>query len=181
MIGDVAALTLSIGERIELARYTVRGSERIVYGQWVERAVRITDRPAVGRGRSYLVERCLECDGFSAVKALVEDYIRQARWLEEIPMVAGCVRRIDQVELARYTVTGGERVLYGQRVRGVVRVTDRPAGGSGRSYLVEYDVECDGFWAFKALVEDYTRQAERLDEIPMAASLVPCALEPQVA
>ena len=30
-------------------------------------------------------------------------------------------------ELARYTIPAGERVLYGQRVDGVVRVTDRPA------------------------------------------------------
>ena len=41
------------------------------------------------------------------------------------------------VELARYTVPAGERVLYGQRVNGVVRVTDVPARGRGRAYLVE--------------------------------------------
>ena len=34
----------------------------------------------------------------------------------------------ERVELARYTVTGGERILYGQRIDGVVRVTDRPLG-----------------------------------------------------
>jgi hypothetical protein len=171
----------SIGERVELARYTARGNERIVYGQWIDGAVRITDRPAAGPGRSYLVERCLERDGFSALKALVEDYTRQARRLDEIPMVASLLWRIEQVELARYTFTGGERMLYGQRVGGVVRITDRPVGGTGRSYLVERDVERDGFAALKALVEDYTRQAERLDEIPMAVSLIRRALEHEAA
>ena len=96
-------------------------------------------------------------------------------------MVASLVWRIEQVELARYTFTGGERVLYGQRVQGVVRVTDRPAGGSGRSYLVEREVERDGFSALEALVEDYTIQAGRLDEVPMAVRLVRRVLEPGVA
>jgi hypothetical protein len=31
-----------------------------------------------------------------------------------------------RVELARYSVTAGDRVLYGQRVDGVVRVADVP-------------------------------------------------------
>ena len=39
-----------------------------------------------------------------------------------------------RTELARYTVTEGERILYGQRIDGIVRVTDRPAGESGRGY-----------------------------------------------
>ena len=181
MSGNDSCTVPSVGERVELARYTVRGNERIIYGQWIDGAVRITDRPAAGRGRSYLVERCLERDGFSALKALVEDYTRQARRLDEIPMVASLVWRIEQVELGRYTFTGGERILYGQRVQGAVRVTDRPAGGPGRSYLVERDVEPDGFSGLRALVEDYRRQAGRLDEIPMAVSVVRRALEPEVA
>ena len=32
----------------------------------------------------------------------------------------------EPVELARYTVTGGERVIHGQRVLGVVRLVDTP-------------------------------------------------------
>ena len=78
----------------------------------------------------------------------------------------------ERVELARYTVSGGERILYGQRINGVVRVTDRPAGRPGRSYLIERGLEHDGYAALKALVADYTSQAEQLDEIPMAVSLV---------
>jgi hypothetical protein len=57
------------------------------------------------------------------------------------PTVTELVRngnRVGQrVELARYTIPAGERVLYGQRVDGVVRVTDNPANGRGRAYLIE--------------------------------------------
>ena len=40
-----------------------------------------------------------------------------------------------RVELARYSVAAGNRVLYGQRVDGVVRVTDVPREVGGRAYL----------------------------------------------
>jgi len=83
----------------------------------------------------------------------------------------------ERVELARYTVSGAERVLYGQRINGVVRVTDRPAGQSGRCYLIERGLERDGYEALKALVADYTSQAEQLDGIPMAVSLVRHTIE----
>lgn len=43
----------------------------------------------------------------------------------------------ERVELARYQISSGERILYGQRIDGVVRVTAVPAGGHGRLYLVE--------------------------------------------
>ena len=162
----------SVGELIELGRYTVRGSERILFAERVGRFVHITDQPADEPGGCYFVDSCLASDGHSSLEALVADYTRQARRLEEIPMVASEVTRIDQVELGRYRFTGGLRVLYGQRVNGVVRITDRPASGPGRSYLVEYGVECDGYAALRALVADYTGQADALDAIPMAASCV---------
>jgi hypothetical protein len=76
----------------------------------------------------------------------------------------------ERIELARYTVPVGERVLYGQRVNGVVRVTDVPACGRGRAYLVERELEHDGYDALKALVADYLDQAELLAEVPMALS-----------
>ena len=82
----------------------------------------------------------------------------------------------ERVELARYTVASGERVLYGQRVGGVVRVTDRPAAdGGGRSYLVERELEQEGpgaYAALQALVADYVAQASVLDQVPMACGLV---------
>ena len=76
----------------------------------------------------------------------------------------------ERVELARYTVPAGERVLYGQRVNGIVRVTDVPARGRGRAYLVERELEQDGYSALKALVADYLGQAALLDDVPMAVS-----------
>jgi hypothetical protein len=76
----------------------------------------------------------------------------------------------ERIELARYSVPVGERVLYGQRVNGVVRVTDVPACGRGRAYLVERELEQDGYDAVKALVSDYLEQAELLEDVPMAIS-----------
>jgi hypothetical protein len=76
----------------------------------------------------------------------------------------------ERVELARYRIGGGERILYGQRIDGVVRVTDLPARGRGRAYLVERELERDGNAALKALVADYVEQAGRLGAIPMAES-----------
>jgi hypothetical protein len=80
-----------------------------------------------------------------------------------------------RVELARYTVGGVERALFGQRVDGVVRVTDVPVGARGRAYLVERGLEQEGSnanAALQALIDDYLQQARRLDAIPMALSLL---------
>jgi hypothetical protein len=171
MSANTAALTPRVGAKVELARYTLKGAERILYGQVIGGLVRVTDHPGSGRGRSYLVEPALKCDGYLALQALVADYKRTARRVNEIPMRATLDARVEQVELARYALTGGERVLYGQRVDGVVRVTDRPARGSGRAYLVECGLERDGYWALKALIDDYRCQAGKHDEIPMLARL----------
>ncbi len=171
----------AIGERVELARYTVRDGARILYGQRIGGVVRVTDCPASGRGRAFLVERGLERDGYLALTALIADYTRQAGRLNAIPMTAGLVEHIEQVELGRYAFTGGERVLYGQRLGDGVRVTDRPAGGGDRSYLVERGVEHDGYSALEALVADYTRQAIRLDAIPMAVSHARNSVEDEAA
>jgi hypothetical protein len=75
------------------------------------------------------------------------------------------------VDLARYSVTAGDRVLYGQRVDGVVRLTDVPPGAGGRAYLVERELEAEGSSAnagVRALIADYLRQASVLDAVPMA-------------
>ena len=75
----------------------------------------------------------------------------------------------ERVELGRYRVPAGERILYGQRVDGVVRVTDVRAQGRGRSYLVERELEQDGHAALLALVADYINQAELHGAVPMTA------------
>jgi hypothetical protein len=77
----------------------------------------------------------------------------------------------NRVELARYSVNrGGERILYGQRVDGRVRVTDRPAGAvdeQHRAHLVENDLETKS--ELDALVADYLLRAEQLQVVPAAA------------
>ena len=72
-------------------------------------------------------------------------------------------------------MTAGDRVLYGQRVDGVVRVTDMPLAAGGRAYLVERGLEEEGpnaNAALQALVADYLRRASVLDAVPMAESLL---------
>lgn len=72
-------------------------------------------------------------------------------------------------ELGRYTIPDtGERVLCGRRVRGEAIVIDAPADGDGRVYLVERDVERDGFRALRALVSDYILTATVTGQMPMA-------------
>ena len=77
----------------------------------------------------------------------------------------------ERVELGRYRISSGERVLYGQRVNGVVRITDNPTD-RGRAYLVERGLEEDGYAALNALVGDYVEQAGELDDVPMATSVL---------
>ena len=76
-----------------------------------------------------------------------------------------------RVELARYTIPAGERVLYGQRINGIVRVTDVPLAPGGPAYLVERELEQDGNAALQALVADYVEQSQRHGEIPMHVPL----------
>jgi len=68
----------------------------------------------------------------------------------------------ERVELARYQLPAGERVLYGQRINGIVRVTDKPASGAGRSFLIERGLEKLG--ELNALVADYVAESERRGE-----------------
>jgi hypothetical protein len=78
-----------------------------------------------------------------------------------------------RVELARYRVGGVDRALCGQRVCGVVRVTDVPIGTRGRAYLVERGLEEEGAnanAALQALVADYLQEARRLDAVPMSVT-----------
>ena len=76
--------------------------------------------------------------------------------------VATKPRTGERVELGRYEITPGPRILFGQRVDGVVRVTDKPAGGRGRSFLVERGLTSNA--ELEALVADYVSQSERRDE-----------------
>lgn len=78
----------------------------------------------------------------------------------------------ERMELGRYrTAAGVERVLYGQRVAGVVRVTDVPVDRPGRAYLVERGLEEDGYAALLALVADYLETANQLGVPPMSTTI----------
>jgi hypothetical protein len=81
------------------------------------------------------------------------------------------------VELARYTIPGGERILYGERVDGVAILVDVPASDEGRVYLVERDLDQDGHAALKALIAEYIAQAAVLMSVPMSASLLKRSLD----
>jgi hypothetical protein len=76
----------------------------------------------------------------------------------------------EPVELARYRISSGERIVRGQRILGVVRVSDIPADGHGRRYLVER--ELTSLEELQALVDDYVAQAAAWDAIPA----LPCWL-----
>jgi hypothetical protein len=69
------------------------------------------------------------------------------------------------VELGRYRTAHGERILIGQRVYGVVRVSDVPATGRGRRYLVERELTSKA--ELDALVADYLDHARGHSDCPM--------------
>jgi hypothetical protein len=77
----------------------------------------------------------------------------------------------ERVELARYTVSAGERVIHGQRILGVVRLADNPASGAGRHYVIERELTTMA--ELEAIVADYLQQAATWDAIPAVG---PCCL-----
>ena len=83
--------------------------------------------------------------------------------------VATKPRTGERVELGRYEITAGERILFGQRVDGVVRVTDKPASARGRSFLVERGLTSNN--ELEALVADYISESERQDHPAVLLSL----------
>jgi hypothetical protein len=74
------------------------------------------------------------------------------------------------VELARYRISVGERVLSGwSRGRGV-EVVDRPAMGRARGYVVDRGFRCPQ--QLRAFIGDYVAQAKRLDACPMGSEAI---------
>jgi hypothetical protein len=74
-------------------------------------------------------------------------------------------------ELGRYRITSGERVIYGQRILGVVRLVDVPVAGAGRRYVIER--ELTRMAEVEAIVADYLQEAAIWNEIPAAG---PCGV-----
>ena len=70
----------------------------------------------------------------------------------------------ERVELGRYTISAGERIVYGQRVLGVVRLVDIPVDGRGRRYVIERGLT--SMAELEAIVADYLQQAARWDAPP---------------
>lgn len=73
-----------------------------------------------------------------------------------------------RVELARYTVDEGERVIYAQRILGVVRLVDEPSHSDGRRYVIERELTVMA--ELEAIVADYLEQAAIWNVIPAAGS-----------
>lgn len=92
----------------EIARYTISSGERVLLGRSRGDGVEISDVPASGSGRHYLVERGLH--GADAIAALVSDYLRQAAILDACPMDGAAIASIlcpsDQEELTSRFLTG---------------------------------------------------------------------------
>lgn len=105
----------------------------------------------------------------------VSGYGAQARWahVREPKQNIGATQRNcatpsgvgDRIELGSYTTNGERRVLVGQRVDGVVRVSDCPDRTPGRSYLVERGLASKA--ELDALVADYLTQARTLGTVPI--------------
>jgi hypothetical protein len=76
----------------------------------------------------------------------------------------------EPIELARYRISAGERIIRGQRIRGVVRLSDVPAHGNGRRFVIER--ELTSLDELQAIVDDYLCQAALWDDIPA----LPCWL-----
>ena len=71
---------------VELGRYEVDGTERVLIGRRIRGVVRIFDAPAAG-GARYLVDSGIESK--SELAALVADYKLQAAALGRCPMQPG--------------------------------------------------------------------------------------------
>ncbi len=69
------------------------------------------------------------------------------------------------VELSRYCVASGERIVCGQRIDGVVRITDAPGDGDGDTYDVERGLTSHD--ELLGVVCHYVEQAARWDDVPM--------------
>lgn len=85
---------------------------------------------------------------------------QEARWPPPPPN-----SRSDAHSASRATPPTSASALVGQRVDGAVRISDVPADGRGRSYLVEPEI--GSMPELEALVADYQGKAARLGYVPM--------------
>lgn len=84
----------------------------------------------------------------------VQGYGSSAQWANTAQPAAGNPSIGQRTELGHYTIGTEDRVLIGQRVRGVVRLSDCPAPGKrGRSFLIERGIKSKD--ELDAIVADY--------------------------
>ncbi len=72
------------GRPHRLASYTADVGERVIVGQRVDGAIRISDVPKTGTGRRYLIEP--DMSSMTEIEALVADYTTKAEKLGYVPM-----------------------------------------------------------------------------------------------
>ena len=72
--------------------------------------------------------------------------------------------------LATYECDEGTRKLVGQRINGTVALSDVPAGGTGKVYLVERHVPCMG--ELDGLLGDYLALAAQLQRPPLRSDWI---------
>jgi hypothetical protein len=131
----------------------------------------IADQIAAGPEDSVAVQPS-EVTGYGSNATWVQNRDPQPTPVSDTPPPRRPLPQVGRrTELARYTIPGGERILYGQRIDGVVRVTDRPAGAAtetDRAYVVERGLTKKAELA--ALIADYLAEADRLRAVPMSVS-----------
>lgn len=71
-------------EGAELARYSAAGLDRVLMAWSRPDGIEVTDRPAAGRARAYLVDRGFRCG--EQLASFLGDYLSQARLLDACPM-----------------------------------------------------------------------------------------------
>lgn len=74
--------------------------------------------------------------------------------------------------LGRYTTPQGVRTLYARHKDGATLITDEPAAGHGKFYLVDTIPDADGTLAIDALAELYLEEARQLCAPPMAHTVL---------
>jgi hypothetical protein len=89
----------STNQRVELARYSIGTTERVIRGQRILGVVRLVDEPAEGDGRRYVIER--ELTLMAELEAIVADYLDQARTWQVIPAAGCCPLQADAREAGR--------------------------------------------------------------------------------
>jgi hypothetical protein len=142
----------------------------------------------LGRPRSTRVERDLDRREIAdAMATRPDDAVRvrddevdghgsSARWAADSAPARQRSSVGERVELARYSTSSQERVVFGQRIDGSVRVFDKPADGQGRSFLIERGLTSKT--ELDALVAEYVEQSVRRDEPAVLVDLERLAAEP---